>query len=86
MKMMYVISASGDSTEIMKPIAVLKNNYPELVAEVVENWLVKLGYNRKMDADWFDEIMSELLAFGEYDDSDGDSEVHIIVSTVEMYN
>lgn len=86
MKTMYVISAKSDFAEIMKPIAVLKNNYPELVAEVVENWLVKLGYNRKMDADWFDEIISELWSFNEYDDSDGDSEVHIIISKVEMYN
>lgn len=85
MKKMFVLSAScADGIEI-EPIAILTNLYEYKIREVIEDYLVELGYSRKNDKRWFDEIVNALCDNESYNDWDGESEVRFIINEVDVY-
>lgn len=81
MKKMFVLSASSDVEGEMEPIAILTNDYNNKIREVVEYYLVELGYSRRDDKRWFDEIVDALWWHGSYDDND----VRFMIYTVSVY-
>lgn len=81
MKKMFVLSASSDVEGEMEPIAILTNDYNNKIREVVEHYLVELGYSRRDDKRWFDEIVDALWWHGSYDDND----VRFMIYTVSVY-
>ena len=82
---MFVLSASSDTDAEMEPIAILTNDYNDKIREVIEYYLVDLGYSRRDDSRWFNEIIDALWWHGSYDDSDGESEVRFIIHEVYVY-
>lgn len=82
---MFVLSASSDADVEMEPIAILTSDYTNKIREVIEYYLVDLGYSRREDKRWFDEIVDAMWLHGSYDDSDGESEVRFIIHEVYVY-
>lgn len=82
---MFVLSASSNANVEMEPIAILTNDYNDKIREVIEDYLVDLGYSRRDDSRWFDEIVDAMWWHGSYDDSDGESEVRFIIHSVYVY-
>ena len=85
MKKMFVLSAGSDADIEMEPIAILTNDYNNKIREAVEHYLVGLGYSKRKDEIWFDEIVDALWWHGSYDDIDGESEVRFMLHTVDVY-
>lgn len=82
---MFVLSASSNTDVEMEPIAILTSDYNDKIREVIEDYLVDLGYSRRDDSRWFDEIVDAMWWHGSYDDSGGESEVRFIIHSVYVY-
>lgn len=85
MKQMFVISARSSADEDMTPIAVIEENTLDVIDTIVAAYLTNLGYSRATEGHWFVEVIDSLWWDEVYDDSDGDSQIRMVISVVNVY-
>jgi hypothetical protein len=85
MKQVFVISARSSADEDMTPIAVIEENTLDVIDAIVAAYLTNLGYSRATEGQWFVEVIDSLWWDDMYDDSDGDSQIRIVMSEVNAY-
>ncbi len=85
MKQMFVISARSSADEEMTPIAIVEQNTLDVIDTIVAEYLINLGYRRSTEGQWFTEIIDSLWWDDVYDDSDGDSQIRMVISVVDVY-
>ena len=85
MKQMFVISARSSADEEMTPIAIVEENTLNVIDTIVAAYLTNLGYDRTTEGQWFVEVIDSLWWDDVYDDSDGDSQIRMVISVVNVY-
>ena len=85
MKQMFVFSARSSADEEMTPIAIVEQNTLDVIDTIVAGYLINLGYSRATEGQWFTEIIDSLWWADVYDDSDGDSQIRMVISVVDVY-
>ena len=85
MKQMFVFSARSSADEEMTPIAIVEQNTFDVIDTIVTVYLTDLGYSRATERQWFTEIIDNLWWNDVYDDSDGDSQIRMVISEVDVY-